>query len=228
MAETYFKPALFTYLKDLAANNEREWFKANKARYENLIKDPAIRFISDFGTELARVSPHFRADPRPVGGSLFRIYRDVRFSKDKSPYKTHVGIHFRHEAGKDAHAPGFYLHLEPKGCFMGAGIWHPDSKALAKIREALDEDPVSWKKAINGAAFKRGFNLEGESLKRNPKGYAADHPLIEDLRRKDFIAVAALTQREVTSPGLIELLGTRFRTCAPLVGFLCRALDVPF
>lgn len=228
MAEPYFKPALFTYLKDLAAHNEREWFQENKSRYERLVKDSAIRFISDVGPRLSRVSPHFRADPRPVGGSLFRIYRDVRFSKDKRPYKTHVGIHFRHEAAKDAHAPGFYLHLEPKGCFMGAGIWRPDGKALAKIRAGLDEDPAGWTKAISKPAFKNNFELEGDSLKRNPKGYAADHPLIEDLKRKDFIGVTALTREEVTGADFLKVFESRCGTCAPLVQFISKTLDVPF
>lgn len=228
MAEAYFKPALFTYLKELAAHNEREWFQANKSRYERVVKDSAIRFISDFGTRLERVSPHFRADPRPVGGSLFRIYRDVRFSKDKRPYKTHVGIHFRHERAKNAHAPGFYLHLEPKGCFMGAGIWQPDGKALAKIRAALDEDADGWRKAVSRAAFKRNFELQGESLKRNPRGYASDHLLIEDLKRKDYIGVASLTRKEVTGVGFMKLFQDRCKACGPLVNFLCRALDVPF
>ena len=131
----HFRPHLFKFLKDLESNNNRDWFQANKARYEDQIKEPALQFISDFGPLLRKVSPHFRADPRPNGGSLFRIYRDVRFAKDKRPYKTHTGIQFRHEAGRDAHAPGFYLHLESGRVFVGAGIWHPDSTSLRKIQD---------------------------------------------------------------------------------------------
>ena len=95
----HFTPALFEFLADLAENNRREWFQANKDRYETHVKDALLDFVSDFGERLTGISPHMVADPRPSGGSMFRIYRDVRFSKDKSPYKTNAGVHFRHEVG---------------------------------------------------------------------------------------------------------------------------------
>ena len=133
-AEVHFRPEFFRFLRELRENNSRDWFQAQKARYQRDVRDPALRFIGDFAPALKEISPHFRADPRPVGGSLFRIHRDVRFSKDKSPYKTSVGIQFRHEMGKDAHAPGFYLHLEPENVFLGAGSWRPDGPSLLKIR----------------------------------------------------------------------------------------------
>ena len=110
--QTYFNRAFFRFLEDLKKNNQREWFQANKQRYEDEVRHPAQQFISDFGPQLHKISRHFLADPRASGGSMFRIYRDTRFAKDKSPYKTHVGIQFRHKQGKDVHAPGFYLHLE--------------------------------------------------------------------------------------------------------------------
>ncbi|MGH8875660.1 MAG: DUF2461 domain-containing protein, partial [Acidimicrobiia bacterium] len=122
-----FSPALFSFLRDLEANNEREWFKANKDRYERHVKEPALQFVADIAPHLRRISTHLVADPRPAGGSLFRIQRDTRFSKDKSPYKTYVGIRFGHEAGGDVHAPGFYLHLEPGSCYFGMGVWQPDT-----------------------------------------------------------------------------------------------------
>ena len=120
-----FGPELFRFLRDLKASNTREWFAENRERYEDAVRGPALDFVADVAPYLERVSPHFVADPRPSGGSLFRIHRDTRFGKDKSPYKTYVGIQFRHELGKDAHAPGFYLHLEPKAVFVGAGILAP-------------------------------------------------------------------------------------------------------
>ena len=135
-----FEPSLFKYLRDLKNNNERPWFKANKARYEEELRGPMLRFIEDFAPHLEKISVHFLADARPVGGSLFRIYRDTRFAKDKTPYKTHAGAHFRHVRAKDVHAPGFYLHMEPGNVFMGAGIWHPDNPTLGKIREAIVAD----------------------------------------------------------------------------------------
>ena len=119
----YFTSESFAFLRELSKNNNREWFAANKKRYEAELRDPALRFISDFGPRLNRIAPRLVADPRPVGGSMFRIYRDTRFAADKTPYKTAVGIRFPHRAASDVHSPGFYLHLEPSEVFVGAGIW---------------------------------------------------------------------------------------------------------
>jgi uncharacterized protein (TIGR02453 family) len=223
----YFTRKTFTFLRDLAENNNREWFNANKDRYEETVKSPALEFIQDFAPRLGKLSPHFRADPRANGGSLFRIYRDTRFSKDKSPYKTYTGIQFRHEAGKDAHAPGFYLHLEPKQCFVGLGIWRPDGPTLKKIRGGLVEDPKGWKKAITGGAFKRRFELAGDRLVRPPKGFDPEHSLIEDLKWKDYVAMAKLSQKAVMDPGFLTEFAAFCRAGLPFVSFLCRALKVP-
>ncbi len=228
MPQAHFRPALFKFLKDLAANNDRDWFKANQERYEDDLREPARAFISDFGPLLHKISPHFRADPRKVGGSLFRIHRDVRFAKDKSPYKTYTGIQFRHKAGKDAHAPGFYLHLEPGGCFAGVGIWHPDAETTKKIRAFLVEDPARWKRVAHAKRFRQTFELQGDSLKRPPRGFDPDHPLIEDLKRKDFIGVATLSQTEITSPGFLKSYAALCRTGGAFVKALCEAGQVPF
>jgi len=119
---TYFSPEVFSFLRELAENNNRDWFAENKTRYEQRVREPILQFISDFGPRLAKISPHFVADPRPSGGSLFRIHRDTRFSHDKSPYKTHLGVHFFHDSGKKAPSvPGFYLHIAPDECFAAAG-----------------------------------------------------------------------------------------------------------
>ena len=128
--QAHISPEFFTFFRELKENNNREWFQANKQRYETQVREPLLHFITDFGVRLPEISPRYMADARKSGGSLFRIYRDVRFSKDKSPYKTTAGIQFRHENGKDVHAPGFYLHLEPDGVFVGVGIWHPETKIL--------------------------------------------------------------------------------------------------
>ncbi len=228
MTSAYFTPHTFSFLGDLAANNHREWFLANKSRYEADVKDPALRFINDFSTPLKGISPHFRADPRANGGSLFRIYRDTRFSKDKSPYKTHTGIQFRHEAGRDAHAPGFYLHIQPGQCFVGCGSWRPSGPALRLIRESIDEDPEAWKRASRGAGFLRTFELSGDSLIRAPVGFSVDHPLIEDLRRKDFIAVVQLSEDDLTSNDFLDRFSALCRTAAPYQSWLCGALGVPY
>ena len=140
-------PALFDFLRALRANNERPWFEANKARYREEVRDPMLDFIAAFAGPLAEISPHFRADPRPNGGSLFRIYRDTRFSKDKTPYKTNVGAHFRHAAGRDAHAPGFYLHLEPEPASPAAASGIPTAR-----RWPASATPSSQSRTTGGAS----------------------------------------------------------------------------
>ena len=221
----FFTGALFSFLSDLSANNSREWFKENRGRYEADLKEPALRFILAMGERLHEVSPSLRADPRPVGGSLFRIHRDLRFSKDKSPYKTHAGVHFRHSAAKDAHAPGLYLHLEPTGSFVGLGIWRPASAALRVIREALVEAPDRWNDAV-GALEASELVLSGDSLKRMPRGFDAEHPLSVDLRRKDFIAVAPLTREQVVSADLLDHVLRTAAAGRPLLQLVCDALGV--
>jgi uncharacterized protein (TIGR02453 family) len=226
--EAVFGPELFTYLRDLRANNDREWFAANRDRYEEQLLEPALAFVDAFAGPLAKISPHFRADARPSGGSLFRIYRDTRFSKDKSPYKTNVGIHFRHERAKDASAPGYYLHLGPDDVFAGGGIWHPDTAGATRIREAIVADPKGWTRATRTGAFAKQLELGGESLKRVPSWADAEHPLAEDLKRKDFFGSAKLSEDHAVAPGFVDQYAQICRAGAPLMRFLCEALDVPF
>jgi uncharacterized protein (TIGR02453 family) len=220
--ERSFSPALFAFLRDLKANNDRAWFTDNKERYEREVRDPALDFVEDFAPHLERISPSFVADSRPNGGSLFRIHRDTRFSKDKSPYKTHTGLHFRHERAKDAHAPGFYLHLEPGGVFVAAGIWRPDAPTLLRIREAIASYPDGW------SAATKGVRLSGDSLKRAPAGFDPEHPLVEDLKRKDFIGVVTLTEKDVCARGFVERFAGTCRDLSPLVRFLCAAVEVRY
>jgi uncharacterized protein (TIGR02453 family) len=167
-ASTSFSPKLFQFLKDLARNNDRDWFRENRNRYETDVKDPALRFVAAFASPLRKVSPHFVADPRPVGGSLFRIHRHTRFARAKSPYKTHVGIHFRHARGKDVHAPGFYLHLEPGNVFLGAGIWHPETKTLLRIREAIVDDPTGWRRVSRAKRLRDSASRSGSRTASEP------------------------------------------------------------
>jgi uncharacterized protein (TIGR02453 family) len=223
-----FRPALFAFLRDLAKNNDRDWFAANRSRYEDHLLHPAQQFITDFAPRLRRISRHFTADPRPGKGTLFRIHRDVRFSKDKSPYKTWIGIQFRHESAKDAHAPGFYLHLQPGNVMAGAGIWHPDTKTTNRIRDAIVENSAGWKQASRGKRFGERFELGGDSLKRPPRGYDPEHPLIDDLKRKDFFGLAKISQKTATSAGFLDEYERLCRTGTPLMKFLCRAVGVEF
>lgn len=228
MGTAHLSQELFAFLRELRENNNREWFQANKSRYEAHVRDPLLRFIADFGLRLPEISPHYVADPRPVGGSLFRIYRDVRFSKDKSPYKTAAAVQFRHEMGKDVHAPGFYFHLEPDEVFFGTGIWRPDTASLTKIRDAIVADPAGWQQLISGDDFRSLFTVEGESLKRPPKGYDPDHPLIEDLKRKDFIASTRLNEGMVCEPDFLDHFTDLCRRAAPFTAFLTTAVGLPW
>jgi uncharacterized protein (TIGR02453 family) len=228
MSTRYFTPELFRFLNDLNDNNDRAWFKANQQRYEDTVRQPALDFITDFSDRLAKISPHFVADSRTVGGSLFRIQRDTRFAKDKTPYKQNTGMHFRHERAKDAHAPGFYVHLQPGQCFMGVGLWRPETAVAYAIRERIAEHPAAWRRASRSKSFTEIFQLEGDSLKRPPKGFDPDHELMEDLKRKDFIATSKLTQGQVTSSGFMDLFEGHCKRSKPFMRFLCDAVDVAF
>ncbi len=229
MADEFrFAPSLFAFLEALEANNERAWFNDNKHRYESEVRAPALAFVEAMATPLARIAPQFRASARRSGGSLMRVYRDTRFARDKTPYKTNVGIQFRHNQGSDVHAPGFYVHLDPRECFLGVGIWHPAPPALARIREFIADNPTAWRRARDARDFAARFHLAGDSLRRAPRGYPADHPLLEDLKRKDFIAIEELTREQVLAPDFLARTAGSFRTARPFMRYLCASLDVPY
>lgn len=228
MNDNRLQPSLLQFLEELAHNNDRAWFQANKSRYETEVLEPALAFIRAFQPRLTKISAFFVASDKRVGGSLMRVYRDTRFSKNKTPYKTNVGIQFRHEFGKDVHAPGFYIHIASEECFLGVGLWRPDAAALARIRQAIVDDPAKWKRARDNTKFRSQFDLAGESLKSAPRGFAKDHPLIEDLKRKDFIAVRNLKERDVLKANFIDSVASAFSTSRPYMRFLCEALSLPF
>ena len=224
----HFPEETLFFLKNLAENNNRNWFNENKTLYESAVREPALDFIEAMAPELERISPHFRAIPKKVGGSLMRVYQDTRFGHNKTPYKTNIGIQFRHELGKDVHAPGFYVHIENGSCFIGVGIWRPDSKALSQLREFIIDNPSAWKKAKNHKPFQSNFQLEGDALKRAPRGYPLDHPLIEDLKRKDFIAVAPFDEAEIGKTGFCRFVAKHFTQADPFMSYLCMALDAQY
>ena len=227
----HFGPAVFSFLRELEANNEKAWWEINKDRYIEVIREPALEFINVFGERLSQISPHFLADSRTVGGSLMRPYRDMRFSKDKTPYKTNVGIQFRHEQGRDVHAPGFYLHLEPRACFAGVGLWRPEAKTAKQIRQAIFDDPEGWEQAARSKDFTEIWSVtqdEDAYLKRIPKELDGVHPYPDDLRMKSFIASSRLTQAQVTSDSFDDELFAMYRSAGPFTGFLCNAVRLPF
>jgi uncharacterized protein (TIGR02453 family) len=225
-AETYFTSELFKFLTELRAHNERTWFEHNKPRYETAARDPFMRLISALGPPLRKINPRIVADPRPVGGSMMRIYRDIRFARDKSPYKTSIAAHFGYPQGKNVPAPAYYLHLEPGKSAIGSGMWRPPAGALKQIRDAIVADPKRWQRVSHVEEFRSSCGMMGESLKRPPAGYDPNHPLIEDLKRKDFTTSTPLTDKQVCSPDLLETILANFRATAPLVEFLASAIGL--
>ncbi len=218
----YFTPDLFRFLERLRRNNRREWFLKHKQEYERVVRDPCLSFIRDFADRLYEISPHLVADARPHGGSLFRIYRDTRFSSDKRPYKTHVGMDFGHGGTKDVHSPGFYLHLEPGQCFAAAGLWHPENATLLKVRNAIVSRADQWREV------RRRLTIEGDSLKRPPRGFPCEHEFADDLKRKDLLASVMFTEKQVTSPKFMDDFVDACRQMAPLARFLSSALGLKF
>ncbi len=216
------------FLRELSANNNREWFKANKTLYEEDVLDVALHFIQSMQEPLAEFAPHFTAVPTRVGGSLMRVYRDTRFSSNKLPYKTNIGIQFRHERARDVHSPGYYVHIDPEEVFVGVGMWRPDSDSLRKIRERIVVRPGEWTGAIGTKAFKRHFSLGGESLKRPPRGFDKEHPLIDDIKRKSFAAVRSMTTQDCLKPQFQRSVETAFKQATPYMEFLCAAVGVRF
>jgi uncharacterized protein (TIGR02453 family) len=219
--QAFFDERLFRFLRELKAHNDREWFLAHKPRFEAEVKEPMLAFIMAFADPLQRLNQHYLADPRR---SMFRIFRDTRFAKDKSPYKTNVGAHFRHQdCSKDVHSPGFYLHLEPGECFVATGLWHPEPESLHKVRQRIVERTKEWQALEAG-----GLQVQGDALKRAPQGFDPEHPCLEALKLKDFYTHTPLTEREVCAPDFLERFTGICRKDAPLAAFLTKALDLPW
>ena len=223
----YFTKGALRFLTELRAHNSRDWFQANKDRFESQVRDPFLRLIADLAPGLKKIAPGFIVDPSANGGSMMRIYRDIRFSKDKSPYKTYAAAHFWHAKGKDGAAPAYFLHLEPGNSVIGGGIWQPEPKALKKIRDKIAGDPKGWGRAITGGALGSTCRMAGESLKRPPAGYDPAHPFIDDIKRKDFALSTPLTDQEITGDDFLDLVLQRLRATAPFVQFLSNAVGLP-
>jgi len=223
----FLGPAAFKFLRELAAHNDKAWFDANKARFEAEVKAPALALIEALVPVVRKVSPHILVDTRPHNGSLSRMNRDVRFSKDKTPYKTALFIHFKHAKASEEGTPALFLHVEPGASTAGGGVWRPGPVALKRIRDAIVETPAAWKKA-QAAGVKGACAMAGESLKRVPPGYDADHAFAEDLKRKDFGLHRTFTDAEVSGPKAVDAIRARFEAVAPMLSFLCRATGVPF
>ena len=221
---SWFTNDFNAFFKDLAKHNERDWFNGERKRYEASVKKPFMAFVTEVISRVGKIDPLVRITPREA---IFRIHRDIRFSEDKSPYKTHAAIQFRHEAGKDAHAPGLYLHLEPGACGAAGGVWRPPMPALRAIRAKVAAEPSRWLDIVRGPALAR-MERFGERLQRVPAGFAADHPAAEELKYKDWGVWLPLSQKSITATDVKERLGAIYADMRPLLRFLCEALEQPF
>ncbi len=223
-----FEPSLFEFLNKLRDNNDKVWFNDHKGEYEQYVREPALAFIEEMESWIRMISPHYEASAKKMGGSLMRVYRDTRFSKDKTPYKTNVGIQFRHELGKDVHAPGFYVHIAPDECFLGVGTWHPAPEALKAIRDHIVAKPGPYQDAIEHAPFTEFYQMAGDSLSRPPRGYDPDLPLIDEIKRKDFIGLCPLAPEQLYRNDICEHVARMFGRAQPLQRFICEALGLRF
>ena len=223
----WFTPALFVFLEELRLHNDRDWFDRNRDRYLRDVRDPMLRFVADVGAVLKKLAPRLVADPRPAGGSLFRIHRDTRFSKDKTPYKTNVAASFRHQAGRDVHGPGLYVSLAPGEVEVGGGVWHPEPEALGLIRTAIVEKSAAWTRAV-AAPGMDGLTWWGESLKRTPRGSPPGHAHDAWLRRKDFAAGVELAEEDALAPDFLDRCAEAWRPLGPAMKFMAGAVGLPW
>ena len=225
-----FRPAAFQFLRDLARNNEKAWFEANRDVYEREVRGPMRLLVETLDAKLGSIAPEIVGDPKR---SMLRIHRDVRFSKNKSPYKTNAAAWLYHrDAGRkggrrgEGGGAGFYFHIDPTTCFMAGGLWMPARPALLRIREAIAAHPTALPRLTGAPAFRRRFDglSEETKLRRTPRDFPADHPAAEWLKLQSFTARASIERSVVTSPRLVDRLGRDFELLVPLVRWLNRAL----
>jgi|ERR1041384_1186393 uncharacterized protein (TIGR02453 family) len=209
------------FLKQLKKNNNREWFTRHKPEYEEFVKLPMQSLIASLREPMADVAPEFDVHPKR---SLFRIYRDIRFSNNKAPYKTHVAAVF-HLRGNWQGSAGYYLHIEPGQVFLGGGMYMPDSNQLKNIRGAISDHQSKFRSIVEDKSFKKKFGgLEGEKLKRNPLGYSADHPMIEWLKYKQFFSGVEWEEKSCYSPRMVGSVVDVYKGLLPLIRFLNEAM----
>ncbi|MEA2546300.1 MAG: hypothetical protein QOI09_1573 [Chloroflexota bacterium] len=230
---TGFRPEAVQFLADLAANNERAWFQPRKAEFERLLKQPLEALIAALADRFAERGIPLRADPAKAP---FRIYRDVRFSKDKSPYKTNIGASFPWAADgvepspdharseiANVHSGGGYFHLSPGEIYVGGGIWHPEKPWLDAFRQRVVDEPTELRRLIDAQPFRETFgslSRDGHVLQRVPSGYPADHPEAEALKLKDVVFGRRLSDREAESADLPDIIAETFAAGTPVMRYL--------
>ena len=217
-----FRPAALRFFRDLAKHNEKTWFEAHRVEYQQEVLEPMQELIEEMLMRFRSFAPEIGGDPKR---SMFRIYRDVRFSKDKSPYKTHAACWFHHRGasrrvGSDGNegSAGFYFHLEPGGrSMLGAGVWMPPRQQLGRLRDSIAEKPAQFERIARSIPRRFGGLDDSAVLKRMPRGYPDDHPAAKWLRYQSFTSGRTLRDSDVTSVKLPSLLAREYEALLPLV-----------
>ena len=225
-----FSPAALRFFRQLATHNDKQWFETRRAEYEDEVRQPMRELIEELDARFAHFAPEIGGDPKR---SMFRINRDTRFSKDKSPYKTNAGCWFHHRAasrrvGSEAAegSAGFYFHLQPGKSFVGAGVWMPPRPMLNKLRDSIAEDHRTFASVVKSIPKRFGGLDDEHVLTRMPRGYPPDHPAAEWLRYESFVTGRSLTDAQVTSAKLPGLLVRDFEEMLPLVRWINGALGL--
>jgi uncharacterized protein (TIGR02453 family) len=217
-AAPYFRPEALTFLRNLARHNDREWFQPRKAQYEELLKEPMLAVIRKITDAMLDFAPQH---VRPAEKSMFRIYRDTRFSHDKRPYKTHVAAWWTHTGLDKTSGAGYYFHVSPKEVIVAAGAYMPEKDQLAAIRHWMLEHHGEFRKLLQSAAVRRTFvEFEGNALTRPPKGFPADHPAMDLVRCRQWGLSATLPPETALDPKLAQTIVRYFKLAAPIVDAL--------
>jgi uncharacterized protein (TIGR02453 family) len=217
-----FTRKTLAFLRALTRNNDREWFRARKAEYEQHVRSPMVALLERLARDLPAFAPDLVSDPRV---SLFRIYRDTRFSSDKRPLKTNVAAHFPSRRFPKGEGAGLYMEVAPQWVWIGGGIYMPSSTELNAIRATIADDHRRFRRVVTAQTFRRAVGgLSGEQLTRVPRGYLKDHPAADYLRHKQFIGGREYPADFALSPRFYPQLLTVFRGIAPMVGFLNNAI----
>ena len=215
MAKHTINPQVFSFFSELAENNNRVWFEENKPRFKSLEGEMKV-FLSEVSQ---RLNDHDHIEK----AKMFRIYRDVRFSRNKTPYKTHFGLVFHRE--KPALRGGYYIHLEPGNSFLGVGFWAPNPEDLFRIRKELEMDAEELRALMAEPDFKKNWGgLEGEEVKTAPKGFSKDHPNIDLIKKKQFVFIKKLTDKAVLSPNLLSVVDVHFKNIRPFFDYMSSVL----
>jgi uncharacterized protein (TIGR02453 family) len=217
-----FPEEMVRFLRSLKRNNRREWFQPRKHLFEQHVKAPMLELVSAINSDLAKFAPNYVTEPK---GAIFRIYRDTRFSADKTPYKTHIAASFSRRGSERLGLGGFYFSVSHEVIEVAAGIWHPDRDVMLLVRNHIAETHAELSRILaDKKSRKLAGELKGDALTRSPKGFDPEHPAASFIKMKDWILDVTLDLSLATTPKLQGEIVARFRAMAPLIEYLNRPL----